>query len=196
MLSIKHLNVKVENKEIIKDFNLQIKPGELHVLVGPNGSGKSTLARTIIEKQIVETPKLGVSTPIFLGFQTPPAVPGVNYITFLRLAYRKQDPLSFYRYLKSKAKLLGVPEDWLSRSLNDNFSGGEKKKMEMLQALVLQPKYAIFDEPDSGVDQQNLKLIIKALRLLQKNGTGIMVITHSKNLIKLLKPVKIHKLPK
>lgn len=182
-MKIKNLKVKIQNKVLINNFSLEINPGELHVLVGPNGSGKSTLVRALADK-------------FFLGFQTPPAVPGVNYITFLRLAYRKLDPLSFYRHLKSKAKLLKIPEEWLARSLNDNFSGGEKKKMEMLQALVLQPKYAIFDEPDSGVDQQNLKLITKALRLLQKNGTGIMVITHNKDLLKILKPIKIHKLPK
>jgi Fe-S cluster assembly ATP-binding protein len=179
MLKIKNLNVKIGEREIIKNFSLEIQKGELHVLMGPNGSGKSTLARALSDKAL-------------LGFQNPPAVSGVNYIIFLRLAYRKLPPLEFYKYLKSRAKLLNIPEEWLGRNLNENFSGGEKKKMEMLQALVLQPKFAVLDEPDTGTDVDSLKIIAKAINLLLKNKTGILLITHYSRLLDYLKPDFIH----
>ena len=130
---------------------------------------------------------------IFLGFQQPVAVPGVNYLNFLRLAYRKKlDPLEFYKYLKEKAKILEIPEEFLTRSLNDQFSGGEKKRMGLLQALVLEPKYAILDEPDTGTDVDSLKLIAKGIKVLQKQGTGILLITHYQRLLKYLKPTRVY----
>ena len=187
-----------------------LKPGELYVLTGPNGSGKSTLALKLLKES-----KLDGS--LFLSFQQPVSVPGVSYVNFLRLAYNSRHPgarraigskkidsigrsgslqnddgtmgpLEFYKYLKEQAKILAIPEEFLSKDLNCEMSGGEKKKMEIFQALVLKPKLAIFDEPDSGVDSQNLKLIIKAIKSLQQNGTGILVITHNKNLVKSLNP--------
>lgn len=168
------------NNNLIINF----QPGKLAVLLGPNGSGKSTLARKILEKD-------KLSGKVFLGFQQPVSVPGVSYLDLLKAASKtKLDPLKFYEFLKEKAKLLEIPEEFLSRDLNLNFSGGEKKKMEVFQALVLQPKFAIFDEPDSGVDARNLKLIIKAIQSLQKQGTGVLVITHNANLVKTLKPWK------
>ncbi len=112
-------------------------------------------------------------------------------MTFLRLAYRKLDPLSFYRYLKSKAKLLDIPEEWLSRNVNEGFSGGEKKRMEMLQAIVLKPKFAILDEPDTGVDFDSLKLIAKAIKILLRSS-GILLITHNPKILKLLKVNFVH----
>ncbi|MDO8515182.1 MAG: ABC transporter ATP-binding protein [bacterium] len=178
-MTIKNLSVEIEGKKIIKNFNLKIGRGELHVLMGPNGSGKSTLARAI------------VAPDVFLGFQNPVTVPGVNFVTFMRLAYRKLDPLSFYRYLKSKAKLLNIPEEWLSRNVNEGFSGGEKKRMEMLQALVLQPKFAILDEPDTGVDFDSLKLIAKAIKILLRSS-GILLITHNPKILKLLEVDFVH----
>ena len=184
MLNIKNLNVQIGDKKIIKKFSLELGRGELHVLMGPNGSGKSTLA-----KAIVEDSKLDGS--VFLGFQNPVTVPGVNFVTFLRLAYRKLDPLSFYRYLKSKAKLLDIPEEWLSRNVNEGFSGGEKKRMEMLQAIVLKPKFAILDEPDTGVDFDSLKLIAKAIKILLRSS-GILLITHNPKILKLLKVNFVH----
>jgi len=185
MLNIKNLNVQIGDKEIIKDFNLQIKSGELHVLMGPNGSGKSTVSRAILEK-------IGLDGSVFLGFQNPVCVPGVNFVTFMRLAYRKLGPLEFYKFLKEKAKTLEIPEEFLSRNVNENLSGGEKKRMEMLQALVLNPKFAILDEPDTGTDVDSLKLIAKSITLLLKKRTGVLLITHYNRLLKFLSPDNVH----
>ncbi len=185
MLQVKNLSVVIEGKTIVKDFNLKIKPRELHVLMGPNGSGKSTVSRAILEQS-----KLDGS--IFLGFQNPVTVPGVNFVTFLRLAYKKLGPLEFYKLLKEKAKILEIPEEFLGRNLNENLSGGEKKRMEMLQAIILKPKFAILDEPDTGTDVDSLKLIAKAVRELQKGGTGILLITHYNRLLKFLSPEHVH----
>jgi Fe-S cluster assembly ATP-binding protein len=189
MLSIKNLTVRIENREIIKDFSLRIKSGELHVLMGPNGSGKSTLAKAVVEQTKLDG-------AVFLGFQTPVVVPGVNYVTFLRLAYnhrhRALRPLEFYEYLKSRADLLAVPHDWLSRNLNEGFSGGEKKRLEMLQALVLRPKFAVLDEPDTGADVDSLKIIAKAINLLLGEGAGILLITHYGRLTDYLRPDRVH----
>ncbi len=161
------------------------------MLVGSNGSGKSTLARKIIEKD-------RLSGKVLLGFQEPVAVPGVNYNNFLRIAYNKGKkqlgPLEFYQLLKEKAKFLEIPEEFLSRDLNLSFSGGEKKKMEILQALVLEPKFAIFDEPDSGMDVHNQKLLVKGLKYLLKKRAGILLITHNPKFLKSLKPVKVYKM--
>lgn len=162
------------------------------------------------------------SAGLFLAFQHPVAVPGVRITNFLRMAYNEKckmhnaqcktssknskdstnqqsitdnlplGPLEFYQLLKPKAKLLDIPEDFLARNLNEQFSGGEKKKMEMLQALVLKPKYAILDEPDTGTDVDALKIIAKGIKLLQKQGTGILLITHYQRLLKYLSPDKVH----
>ncbi len=247
MFQIQNLSVSVEDKEIIKDFSLEIKPGELHVLMGPNGSGKSSLSlslsghpkyslslsdqfksKIILDRQNITKakPEERARAGLFMAFQSPVAVPGVKITSFLRLAYNSQaslrggttkqsvdhkrhgsplrqladrndkkaelGPLEFYQLLKKKAKLLNIPDDFLGRNLNDQFSGGEKKKMEMLQALVLQPKYAILDEPDTGTDVDALKIIAKAIGILQKQGTGILLITHYQRLLKFLKPDRVH----
>ncbi len=185
-MTIKNLSVSLDGKKIIDKVSLEIKRGELCVLMGPNGSGKSTLGRAIIKNSKMDG-------QIFLGFQQPVTVPGVNYLNFLRLAYRKKlDPLEFYKYLKEKAKILEIPEEFLTRSLNDQFSGGEKKRMELLQALVLKPKYAILDEPDTGTDVDSLKLIAKGIKVLQNQDTGILLITHYQRLLKYLKPTRVY----
>lgn len=185
-LKISNLTTKIGSKVILQNISLTINPGELHVLMGPNGSGKSTLALEIIKK-------FRLKGNIFMGFQQPVTVPGVNYNTFLRLASKtKLGPVEFYKLLLKKAKILNIPEDFLTRSLNDNFSGGEKKKMELFQALVLNPQYAILDEPDAGVDIDTLILISKGIRLLLKSGTGILLITHTSRLLKYQKPNYVH----
>jgi Fe-S cluster assembly ATP-binding protein len=181
-LKIENLVVAIEGKTILRNVNLEIKKGELCVLMGPNGSGKSTLATEILKRSQLDG-------SVFLGFQQPVTVPGVNYNNFLRLASKKKlGPLEFYQLLKAKAKILAIPEEFLNRNLNENLSGGEKKKMELLQALVLEPDYAILDEPDSGVDSQSLRLIVKAIKILQTNGTGVLLITHSQSFIKKMQP--------
>ncbi|MBI3559497.1 ABC transporter ATP-binding protein [Candidatus Gottesmanbacteria bacterium] len=186
MLKVKNLSVSLDGKKILENVSLEIKKGELCVLMGPNGAGKSTLGRAIVKNSEMDG-------EIFLGFQQPVTVPGVNYLNFLRLAYRKKlDPLEFYKYLKEKAKILEIPEEFLTRSLNDQFSGGEKKRMELLQALVLEPKYAILDEPDTGTDVDSLKLIAKGIKVLQTRGTGILLITHYQRLLKYLKPARVY----
>lgn len=165
---------------------IKIKPKSLVALVGPNGSGKSTLAK-----------KLATQHHYFLAFQFPVAVPNVPYSHFLRLAYNKNhkplDPFSFYDVLKKSATVLGLPEKLLDKNLNCEISGGEKKKLELLQALVLKPKFAILDEPDSGIDADGLLLVAKAIKLLKKT-TGILLVTHSPVLLKLLAPTRTYKI--
>jgi len=143
---------------------------------------------------------------LFLAFQNPIAVPGVRVVNFLRMAYNQKfkklnpdtknsgelGPLEFYQLLLKNAQLLGIPEDFLSRNLNDQFSGGEKKKMEMLAAIILQPKYSILDEPDTGTDIDALKVIAKGVKILQKQGSGVILITHYQRLLKYLKPDEVH----
>lgn len=242
LLDIQHLTVSVENKEIIHNLNLQIKPGEIIAIMGPNGSGKSTLALALAGhpkyKLKVKSSKVKINgeditnlSPdekakrgLFLAFQQPVAIPGVNVTSFLRMAVNKiyqfqsQQPSSknqancptgswlktvdnnqknipitqFLETLKSEAKRLSLSEDFLKRFLNDGLSGGEKKKLEALQALVLKPKVAIFDEIDTGLDIDALKIVAMAINKLAKEKTGILVITHYQRILKYLKPTKIH----
>ena len=160
---------------------IKLQHSKLQVLVGPNGSGKTTLVTNFVKK----------NKGVFLGFQKPVAVPGVTYNEFLRAASKtKLGPLEFYQFLKKQAKVLKIPDEFLVKDLNSELSGGEKKKMELFQALVLKPKFAIFDEPDSGVDSKNKKLLVRGLGQLLHNGTGVLVITHD---LKFLKPLKIYK---
>lgn len=204
MLIVDGLSVSVEGKEILSNISLHIKPGELHVLMGPNGSGKSTLGLAIAGDQSLKCqvkslkidgkdisqmkPVERARAGLFLGFQQPITVPGVNFVNFLRQAHGKLGPMEFYEKLLQTAQTLEIPEDFLSRNINEEFSGGEKKKMELLQALILKPKYAILDEPDTGTDVDSLKLIARAIVKLQKMSAGILLITHYQRLIKYLKP--------
>lgn len=210
MLKVVNFSVSIDDKEILHNVSFKIDKGNLNVLMGPNGSGKSTLgfalcghpgyktdktSKIILAKKniINSSPDKRARAGLFLGFQNPITVPGVNFTNFLRQSYPvKSSPLEFYRYLKDKAKLLKIPEEFLSRNLNDQFSGGEKKKMEMLQALVLKPKYAILDEPDTGTDVDSLKLIALSIKNLQQQGTGILLITHYQRLLKFLEPDRVY----
>lgn len=224
-LVIKNLSVAIGKKDILKDISLEIKSKELHVLMGPNGSGKTTLAKAVLGIQNSEFPpslklrrtsriqnyklKIGrrdiknLSTDeragrgLFLAFQNPVNIPGVNIANLLRIAYREvhKSNLSVWEFnkkLSGIADKLNIPQNFLNRSLESDFSGGERKKLEMLQAAVLQPKFAIFDEIDTGLDIDGLKTIAKAILKLKKEGTGILLITHSQRILRFLKPDFVH----
>jgi len=148
-------------------MKIKLTPGKLFVLKGSNGSGKTTLAKKMAAE----------NKEIYLGWQESPAISGVTYRDLLDLA--------------AKDKTV-FPEEFLDREIGAGLSGGEKKMAEIYQALAIKPKFAVFDEPDAGVDTSNLKIIVRGIKTLQKNGTGILVITHSENLVKLLKPDKVY----
>jgi len=209
MLAVKNLKASVNGDEILKGVSLEIKPGELCVLMGPNGSGKSTLAQTLMGSMKYEvrsmkieldgrdisklTPDKRAKLGLFLAFQNPVEVPGVSYFNFLRLAVKNGESLiDFKKKIVKTAQSLGFEENLLSRSLNDGFSGGEKRKSEILQALTLAPKYAILDEPDSGLDIDAQKIMAEKISELVKSGTGILLITHNPRILKFLKPDKVY----
>ena len=212
MLEIKNLNVSIEDKEILKNLSLDLKKGEITVIMGPNGSGKSTLASSlmghpdyeaegtvlfegedILEMEADERSKKG----IFLSFQYPVAVPGLTVSNFIRTAINarrdERDPIKLPVYIKTlneKMNLLNIPKEFASRYLNDGFSGGEKKKMEILQLAMLEPKLAILDETDSGLDIDSLKQVCESINLLKKENPDltIMLITHYQRMLNYLKP--------
>ena len=215
-LTIKELYVSVEGKEILKGIGLSILSGELHVVMGPNGSGKSTLTYTLmghpnykfkdqsskikVNNTLINTlaPHERAKLGLMLAFQNPLAVPGVTLGSFLRTAYRelykneKIDVISLHRQIQQTAKDLRLDEAFLKRAINDGFSGGEKKKAEMLQLITLKPKFAIFDEIDTGLDVDALKSVANGIELLQKQGTGILLITHYQRILNYLKPTHVH----
>ncbi len=218
-LSISHFFASLQDRIIVNDVSLEIAPGALHALMGPNGSGKSTLAAALMGdgKYQVENPKstvkingkdiLGMSTDeraregLFLAFQNPIAIPGVNVANLLRTASQKGNTqkkqstaslITFNKELLATATRLGIQKEFLRRSLNEEFSGGEKKKLEMLQAIVLSPKYAVFDEIDTGVDVDALKTIALSIAELKQKGTGVMVITHYQRILRYARPDFVH----
>jgi Fe-S cluster assembly ATP-binding protein len=216
MLSIQNLYAKVEKNPILQGVNLEIAPGETCVLMGPNGSGKSTLAKAIMGHPSVDIEQGTISvdgkditseevserakTGVFLAFQYPTEVPGVNFSNFLRLAYnagKEKDKqlgvFQFRKILKQKAALLGISEEFLDRNLNEGLSGGEKKKSEILQLAVLEPKYAILDETDSGLDIDALRQVFSALAKLQEQNKkmGLLIITHYESIFDYISPDKI-----
>ncbi len=202
MLQIKNLYVSVEEKPILNGISLEIPQNQIHILMGPNGAGKSSLAmalaghplynfqfsntnfqldgKDMTELTVDQKAKAG----LFVSFQNPPAIPGVRLTNFLHLA-KGGDFSSFYKLLKEKVKELKLTDEFLKRSLNEDFSGGEKKKIELLQAMILQPKYIIFDEIDTGLDVDALKLVAKKINILKKTS-GILLITHALRLLKYL----------
>lgn len=214
MLTIKDLKVRIDEKEILKGVNLSILPNKIHVLMGQNGSGKSTLAQAIMghpkyevtQGQIeldgqdlleMETDERALSG-VFLSFQYPSEIPGVTISSFLRMVYNKVHgtkltPVKFRAILKEKADILGIDETMLSRYLNDGFSGGEKKRMEMLQMLVMEPKLVILDETDSGLDIDALKTVSQSVNIL-KNQTSmsVLLITHYTRILKYIVPDMVH----
>jgi len=217
MLNIKDLHAIAEDKKILSSINLKINSGEVHVVMGPNGSGKSTLAQVIagnpkykitkglikfLKKDITgEDPSKRAQDGIFLSFQNPVEIEGVSVLDALLLSYnsiklsKNEDTLDkqdFLKILKQKMKILSIPEDFIYRAINVNFSGGEKKKLELLQAMLLNPKFIIFDEIDSGVDIDSLKIIAKNIKKLKNGNNAILLITHYQKILEYIKPDFVH----
>ena len=216
MLEIKNLQASISNKTIIKGLNLTIKPGELHAIMGPNGSGKSTLANILSGKNGYEVSgelnfngenlkKIPVEKRaqkgIFLAFQYPMEIPGVNTNNFLKTSLnsirkskgeKELDTLAFLKLVKSKALELGIDEKILSRQLNVGFSGGEKKKNEILQMSLLNPKLSILDETDSGLDIDALKIVANGVNTLREKNNAFLIITHYQRLLEYIKPDFVH----
>jgi len=216
MLEIKNLQASVNNKTILKGLNLKIKPGELHAIMGPNGSGKSTLANVLSGKNGYEiSGKLNfegedlkkipieerAQKGIFLAFQYPLEIPGVNTNTFLKTSLnsirkskgeKELDTLAFLKLVKEKSLELGIDEKILSRQLNVGFSGGEKKKNEILQMKILNPSFSILDETDSGLDIDALKIIAKGVNSSRGDKKSFLVITHYQRLLNYIKPDFVH----
>jgi len=213
MLVIKNLKVSIENKPIVKGVSLEIRPGEIQALMGPNGSGKSTLVKTLAGLDLYQakggvalngrqllrlSPDKRAKLGLFVSFQEPINISGVKAFHFLKEAYAKLFPQQqllispFKELVLKEADKLKLPSDFWEKELNQQFSGGERKRLEMLQALLFKPKYAIFDEIDSGIDLDGLKLMGKAITRLQQQGTGVVLITHHPRILKVIKPAKIH----
>lgn len=206
MLSLEHLKVSIEGKTILPDFSFAFQPGKSYVLMGPNGSGKSTLASVIMghpkynvgrsSKILLGGKNLKNLSPdkraqlgIFLSFQTPMELPGVTVFELLRLALEKKyAPVELHKLVQRYAKELHIKDELLKRSLNMGFSGGEKKKLEALQAVLLAPRFALFDEIDTGVDVDALKTIGSFLKKHLPKETTLVFITHSTRLVKYVKP--------
>ena len=216
MLQIKNLQASINKKEILKGLNLTIKPGELHAIMGPNGSGKSTLANVLSGKTGYEisgeinfngenlkdlTVEARAQKGIFLAFQYPLEIPGVNTNIFLKTSLnsvlkakgkKEMDTLSFLKLVKEKSSELGIDEKILSRQLNVGFSGGEKKKNEILQMKILDPNFSILDETDSGLDIDALKIIAKGVNTSRNKQKSFLVITHYQRLLDYIKPDFVH----
>ena len=217
MFKIKNLHVSVDDKKILKDFNIDIKPGELHVIMGPNGSGKSTLTHAIAgkesyqvdsgdillnEKSILDLdPEERVGEGVFVSFQYPTSLPGVNNVYFLKEAvnsirkYRNQDEMNsvdFMKKIKSKITEVDFDESFINRPVNEGFSGGEKKRNEILQLLMMEPSVAILDETDSGLDIDALKTVAQGINTYRNSKRSIILITHYQRILDYLDPDKIH----
>jgi Fe-S cluster assembly ATP-binding protein len=217
MLKIENLQARIEEKEILKGINLDIKPGEIHAIMGPNGSGKSTLASvlagradyevtggsaTFMGKDLLDlSPEDRAREGLFLAFQYPVEIPGVSTTNFIKSAvnekrkYLGQEPLDaaqFLRTMKEKMKLVEIDQSLLSRSLNEGFSGGEKKRNEIFQMAMLEPKLAILDETDSGLDIDALRIVANGVNQLRSKDNAFLIVTHYQRLLDYIVPDFVH----
>jgi Fe-S cluster assembly ATP-binding protein len=214
LLHVEDLHVEVEGREILKGLDLSLEKGDIHALMGPNGSGKSTLAYVLTgrpgyevtqgkvlykgEDILALAPDERARRGIFLAFQYPTEVPGVSVVNFLRTAYnlihadRQKSAMEFRLYLQEKVDLLEIPSELVDRYVNQGFSGGEKKRNEILQMAVLEPELAIMDETDSGLDIDALKHVSGGVNKLAGPDVGVLLITHYQRLLNYIKPSRVH----
>lgn len=217
MLRIRDLHATVEGNEILKGINLDVNKGEIHAIMGPNGSGKSTLAKVIAghpgyevtkgevllegENVLDMDPEDRAQAGLFMAFQYPVEIPGVNNSTFLRQAYNtirekrgeeELDPLEFDDYIREKLKVVDMDPDFLQRSVNAGFSGGEKKRNEILQMAVLDPKLSILDETDSGLDIDALRIVAEGINKIADEEKGIVLVTHYQRILDYVVPDFVH----
>lgn len=217
MLSVKNLHAAVEGHKILNGINLDIKSGEVHAIMGPNGSGKSTLANVLVgreEYQVIEgsiqfdgknvlelSPEERAREGLFLAFQYPVEIPGVNSSYFLRTALNQirehrglpqVSAMEFIKLIRDKMKLVEMDEKFLKRSVNEGFSGGEKKRNEMLQMAVLEPRLCVLDETDSGLDIDALKIVANAVNALKTKENAFIIVTHYQRLLNYIVPDFVH----
>ena len=217
LLEVRNLAAKIGERNILKGINLRVRAGEVHAIMGPNGSGKSTFAKVLSGHPSYEVtggevlfqgnnllelpPEERARAGVFLGFQYPIEVPGVSNSSFLRLTYNtvqgargkeELDPLEFDDYVREKMKLLEMDPAFLERSLNAGFSGGEKKRNEILQMALLEPKLAILDETDSGLDIDALRVVANGVNKLHTPANGIVLVTHYQRLLNYIEPDYVH----
>ena len=217
MLEIKNLHAKIEDREILKGINLTVNAGEIHAIMGPNGSGKSTLAKVLaghpdyevtegevlyLGKYLLELePDARAREGVFLAFQYPIEIPGVSNANFLRMAYNEKakhhgqeelDPLEFDDLIHEKIKIVEMDKSFINRSVNEGFSGGEKKRNEILQMAVLEPKLAVLDETDSGLDIDALRIVAGGVNKLANKDNAILLVTHYQRLLDYIEPNFVH----
>lgn len=221
MLEIKNLHATIDGKEILRGINLTVKPGEVHAVMGPNGSGKSTLANVLAGRDDYEvtegsisylgedlldlSPEVRAHKGIFLGFQYPVEIPGVSMVNFMKTAineqrkYRKEEPISasdFLKLMREKKEIVEITSSLTNRSVNEGFSGGEKKKNEIFQMAMLEPQLAILDETDSGLDIDALRIVANGVNKLRSEHNATIVITHYQRLLDHITPDFVHVLYK
>lgn len=217
MLKINDLQASIEGKEILKGINLEVKPGEVHAIMGPNGSGKSTLASVLAGREIFEvtggdvdflgedlldmSPENRARMGLFLGFQYPVEIPGVSMVNFMKAAineqrkYHGQEPISasdFLKLMREKKEVVEITSKLTNRSVNEGFSGGEKKRNEIFQMAMLNPKLSILDETDSGLDIDALKVVANGVNKLRTKDNATIVITHYQRLLDYIVPDYVH----